>query len=60
MERARTVLSGPDEAAAVHRGEMSIHQAAKDARAKRMAVKPSSKKKVLSTEDQRANKGAMK
>ena len=43
MERARTVLSNPDEAAAVLSGAKTIHQAAHDSKAKRLPVaKPSS------------------
>lgn len=37
VERARAVLADPDEAAAVRRGEKSIHQAAETARAMRRA-----------------------
>lgn len=55
VERARVVLSDPDEAATVRRGEKSIHQAAEDVKAKKMPEKPSGKKKALSTEAQRAN-----
>lgn len=35
VERARAVLSDPEEAAAVHRGEKTIHQSAEAAKAKR-------------------------
>jgi len=42
VERARTVLSDPEEATAVRRGEKTIHQAAEAAKAKR-AVRSSAK-----------------
>ena len=40
VERARAVLSDPEEAAAVRRGEKTIHQAAELAKAKRQAKSP--------------------
>lgn len=40
VERARAVLSDPEEAAAVRRGEKTIHQAAEAAKAKRQAKSP--------------------
>jgi len=45
VERARVVLSDPDEAAAVRRGDKTIHQAAQDAKAKQ-AIKSSSAAKL--------------
>ncbi len=40
VERARTVLADPEEAAAVRRGDKTIHQAAHDAKAKRDSISP--------------------
>jgi ParB family chromosome partitioning protein len=40
VERARAVLADPEEAAAVRRGEKTIHQAAESAKAKRHAKSP--------------------
>jgi ParB-like chromosome segregation protein Spo0J len=40
VERARAALSDPEEAAAVRRGEKTIHQAAEAAKAKRQAKSP--------------------
>lgn len=59
VERARVVLSDPDEAAAVRRGEKTIHQAAEDAKAKKAPEKPSHSQKVPSPEAQRANDEAI-
>lgn len=59
VERARTVLSDSEEAAAVRRGEKTIHQAAEDARAKKTPEKPSRRLKVLSPEARQANNGAI-
>lgn len=55
VERARTVLSDPEEAAAVRRGEKTIHQAAEDAKAKRAAPQAHTKRRGLSLEAQQAN-----
>jgi ParB family chromosome partitioning protein len=59
VERARVVLSDSDEAAAVRRGEKTIHQAAEDAKTKKAHEKPLGKKKPLSHEAQRANDEAI-
>jgi hypothetical protein len=48
VERARTVLSDPEETAAVHRGEKPIHQAAESAKAKRATRSVPSRVKTLS------------
>ncbi len=59
VERARTVLSDPEEAAAVRRGEKTIHQAALAAKAKRAASPAPAKRQIRSPEAQRANEEAI-
>lgn len=59
VERARTVLSDTEEAAAVRRGEKTIHQAAEAAKAKRVVPKAPAKRRGLSTEAQQANEKAV-
>jgi len=59
VERARVVLSDPDEAAAVRRGEKTIHQAAEAAKAKRATRSVPSRAKTLSPDVQRLNDEAI-
>ncbi len=59
VERARAVLSDTEEAAAVRRGEKTIHQAAEDAKAKRVVPQAPAKRRILSPEAQRANDEAV-
>lgn len=59
VERARTVLSDPEEAAAVRRGEKSIHQAAETAKAKRVVPAAPAKKRGLGPEAQKVNDEAV-
>jgi len=59
VERARTVLSDLEEAAAVRRGEKTIHQAAEAAKAKRAVPQASTKRRALSSEAQQANDEAV-
>jgi ParB-like nuclease domain. len=59
VERARVVLSDPEEAAAVRLGDKSIHQAAEAAKAKRITPKPSRKPKAHSPEVQEADATAI-
>lgn len=59
VERARTVLSDPEEAAAVCRGEKTIHQAAEATRAKRVVPQAPAKKRVQSPEALQANEEAV-
>lgn len=59
VERARTVLSDPEEAAAVRRGEKSIHEAAEAAKAKRAAPPAPANRRVLGPDAQRANEEAI-
>lgn len=53
------MLSDPEEAVAVRRGEKTIHQAADDAKAKRASEKPYRRQTVLSPEAKRANDEAV-
>jgi len=59
VERARAVLSDPEEAAAVRRGEKSIHQAGEAIKAKRAVSPASTKRRVLNPEAQQANDEAV-
>lgn len=59
VERARAVLSDPEEAATVYRGEKTIHQAAEAAKAKRVVPPAPAKRKTQSTEALRANDEAV-
>ncbi len=59
VERARTVLSDPEEAAAVRRGEKTIHQAAEAAKAKRVVSQAPAKRRGLSPGAQQANEEAV-
>lgn len=59
VERARAVLSDPEEAAAVRRGEKTIHQAAEAAKAKRAVPPVPTNRRVRSPEAQRANEEAI-
>ncbi len=59
VERARAVLSDPEEAAAVRRGEKTIHQAALAAKAKRAVPQAPAKRRGLSPKAQHANDGAV-
>jgi len=59
VERARAVLSDPEEAAAVRRGEKSIHQAAEAAKAKRVVPQAPAKRRGLGLEAQKANDEAV-
>lgn len=59
VERARTVLSDPEEAAAVRRGEKTIHQAAEATKAKRAAPPAPANRRVRSPEAQQANEEAI-
>jgi len=59
VERARTVLSDPEEAAAVRRGEKAIHQAAEAAMAKRAISPAPAKRRGHSPEAQQANEEAV-
>jgi ParB-like chromosome segregation protein Spo0J len=59
VERARVVLSDPDEAGAVRRGEKTIHQAAEAAKAKRATQPNPTRKRTLSPEAKRANDEAI-
>lgn len=59
VERARAVLSDPEEAAAVRRGEKTIHQAAEATKAKRAASQAPANRRVRSPEAQRANEEAI-
>jgi ParB family chromosome partitioning protein len=59
VERARVVLSNPVEAAAVRRGDKTIHQAAEAAKAKRATRSAPSKARALSPGAQRANDEAI-
>ena len=59
VERARTVLSDPEEAVAVRRGEKTIHQAAEAAKAKRAISPAPAKRRGQSPEAQQANDEAV-
>jgi hypothetical protein len=59
VERARVVLSDPDEAAAVRRGGKTIHQAAQAAKAKRAIRSAPSRSMALPPDAQRANDEAI-
>ncbi|HOY89898.1 MAG TPA: hypothetical protein PKZ09_09015, partial [Bacillota bacterium] len=59
VERARTVLSDPEEAAAVRRGEKTIHQAAEATKAKRVDPQAPAKRRGLNPEAQQANDEAV-
>jgi ParB-like chromosome segregation protein Spo0J len=59
VERARVVLSDPDEAAAVRRGDKTIHQAAEAAKAKRVTHSAHSRARALPPDAQRANDEAI-
>ena len=59
VERARTVLSDPEEAAAVRRGEKTIHQAAESAKAKRAAPPKRRRPGTASQEAKKANEEAI-
>lgn len=59
VERARAVLSDPEEAAAVRRGEKTIHQAAEAAKAKRVVSQAPAKRRGLSPGAQQANEEAV-
>jgi len=59
VERARAVLSDPEEAAAVRRGEKTIHQAAEVAKAKRVVPQAPAKRHGLSPKVQQANEEAV-
>lgn len=59
VERARAVLSDPEEAAAVRRGEKSIHQAAEATKAKRATPPSPANRRVRSPEEQQANEEAI-
>lgn len=59
VERARTVLSDPEEATAVRRGEKTIHQAAEAAKAKRVVPPAHRKTRPASSEAQKANEEAV-
>jgi ParB family chromosome partitioning protein len=59
VERARAVLSDPEEAAAVRRGEKTIHQAAEAAKAKRAVTPAPARRRGLSPEAQRVNDEAV-
>ena len=59
VERARAVLSDPEEATAVRRGEKTIHQAAEAAKAKRAIPPAPAKRRGPSPEAQRANDEAI-
>jgi ParB-like chromosome segregation protein Spo0J len=59
VERARVVLSDPDEAAAVQRGEKTIHQAANAAKAKRDTQHTPLKKRPTSPDATQAEEEAL-
>jgi ParB family chromosome partitioning protein len=59
VERARVVLSDPEETAAVRRGDKTIHQAAETAKAKRSTGTASRKARALPPDAQRANDEAI-
>lgn len=59
VERARAVLSDPEEAAAVRHGEKTIHQAAEAAKAKRAVPPAPAKRRGLSPVAQQANDEAV-
>ena len=59
VERARAVLSDPEEAAAVRRGEKTIHQAAEAAKAKRAVLPAPTKRRARSPGAQQANEEAV-
>jgi hypothetical protein len=59
VERARVVLSDPDEAAAVQRGEKTIHQAANAAKAKRDTQHSPVKKRPSSPDATQAEEEAL-
>jgi len=59
VERARAVLSDPEEAAAVRRGEKTIHQAAEAAKAKRAVPLMPRRPRTASLEAQKANEEAV-
>jgi ParB family chromosome partitioning protein len=59
VERARVVLSDPDEAAAVHRGDKTIHQAAEAAKAKRATQHVTHRRRAISPDAKRADKEAI-
>lgn len=59
VERARAVLSDPEEAAAVRRGEKTIHQASEAAKAKRTAPPAPINRRGLSPEAKQANDEAV-
>ncbi len=59
VERARAVLADPEAAAAVRRGDKSIHQAAEAAKARRDTQHPPAKKRPRSPKAQRADEDAI-
>jgi ParB family chromosome partitioning protein len=59
VERARVVLSDPDEAAAVRRGDKTIHQAAEAAKAKRATHSAPVRARAFPPDAQRANDEAI-
>jgi ParB family chromosome partitioning protein len=59
VERARVVLSDPDEATAVRRGDKTIHQAAEAAKAKRATHSAPSRARAFPPDAQRANDEAI-
>jgi ParB family chromosome partitioning protein len=59
VERARVVLSDPEEAVAVRRGEKTIHQAAEAAKAKRAAQLSPVKNRPRYPDDRQADDGAI-
>jgi len=59
VERARTVISDPEEANAVRRGEKTIHQAAEAAKAKRVVPSAHRKTRPASSEAKKAKDEAV-
>jgi ParB family chromosome partitioning protein len=59
VERARVVLSDPVEAAAVRRGEKTIHQAAEATKAKRATQSTITRRRALSPDVKRSNDKAI-
>ena len=59
VERARAVLSSPEEAAAVRRGEKTIHQAAEAAKAKRVLPPVGRRPRIVPPGEQKANDDSM-
>lgn len=59
VERARAVLSDPEEVAAVRHGKKTIHQAAEDAKAKRLASQKPRKARTVSPDARRADDEAV-